>query len=300
VYEPDWASESRTRYTIDLIRIQTQLLGDESEGSISTLPVGWRSGISGVPGAVERAAENLLRVAHHLHVVEADTGKLIHLDLEPEPGCFLETSGDVVEFFNEHLLPRGDEEIIRRHLRVCHDVCHAAIMFEDQAEALGRYDNEGIAVGKVQLSSALRIRFDHLGDEDRRAALAQLHRFDERRYLHQTVVKTAGGGRETVFFEDLVDALASCHGAKLPDGEWRVHFHVPLFMERFDRLETTSNQLLELLVLAGRQLEVRHFEAETYAWDVLPAELKCDSLADGIARELTWLRDQSAARSAAS
>jgi hypothetical protein len=37
---------------------------------------------------------------------------------------------------------------------------------------------------------------------------------------------------------------------------------------------------------------VRHFEAETYAWTVLPSELRVDELAAGIAHELTWLRQR--------
>jgi len=51
VYEPDWTTEARTRFTLDLIRVHSRLLGEESEGSISTLPLGWRSRIGGTPGA---------------------------------------------------------------------------------------------------------------------------------------------------------------------------------------------------------------------------------------------------------
>ena len=49
--------------------------------------------------------------------------------------------------------------------------------------------------------------------------------------------------------------------------------------------------VLELLALAERGAETRHFEAETYAWDVLPDELKRADLAGGIAEELRWLRN---------
>jgi len=35
-----------------------------------------------------------------------------------------------------------------------------------------------------------------------------------------------------------------------------------------------------------------HMEAETYAWGVLPSELKVDNLADGIAEEIRWLQLQ--------
>jgi hypothetical protein len=38
--------------------------------------------------------------------------------------------------------------------------------------------------------------------------------------------------------------------------------------------------------------DCRDFEVETYAWTVLPDELKTDDLARGIARELLWTRER--------
>ena len=58
-------------------------------------------------------------------------------------------------------------------------------MFEDQTEAVGRYRAAGIGIGKVQVSSALRVP-GRLGTADRPRGLAQLGEFDEPRYLHQT------------------------------------------------------------------------------------------------------------------
>ncbi len=40
--------------------------------------------------------------------------------------------------------------------------------------------------------------------------------------------------------------------------------------------------------------EIRHFEVETYAWDVMPAEHK-GTLAEDIAAELRWLDSRMAA-----
>ncbi len=273
VYEPDWSDRARVSYTKDLIAILAQLVSD-GEGSISTLPVGWKTVR---PSGVEAAARNLLEIAEHLRRLERDTGTLIHVDLEPEPGCFLQRSDDVVRFFTEQLNGAG------HHLRVCHDICHAAVMFEDQGEIIARYDAAGIAIGKVQVSSGLCIDFD--GSADRRAAIGTLRRFREPRYLHQTVVRDAGG--KTAFHEDLPEALLTL-GDKEPGGEWRVHFHVPIYLDRIDLVGTTQPHILECLeLLKGRS--VRHWEVETYAWGVLPDELRQNVLADGIADELRWL-----------
>ena len=89
-----------------------------------------------------QAATVLAELAEHLAQFEQDTGRLIHVDLEPEPGCILQRSGDVVRFFENYLLlPGRDENVLRRHVRVCHDICHAAVMFEEQTDVLKRYQD---------------------------------------------------------------------------------------------------------------------------------------------------------------
>ncbi len=38
--------------------------------------------------------------------------------------------------------------------------------------------------------------------------------------------------------------------------------------------------------------DCRNFEVETYAWTVLPDELKTEDLAGGIAEELLWMQER--------
>jgi hypothetical protein len=275
VYLPTWWQPERLAYTLDLIDIQHALLPDGLEGSISTLPIVWGD----PPPEAEqlRSAGQMLRsVAGRLARLEAETRRLIYLCLEPEPGCVIQRSDDLVRFFDAHL----PEATHRRYLRVCHDICHQAIMFEDQADVLRRYETAGIAVGKVQVSSAVVLPLDRLPLEEHTAALALLAGFNEERYLHQTVIRTGSGA--PVFHQDLPLALAS------PQiGEWRVHFHVPVYLERFGRLETTQFAIRDCLrAIRGCQ----HFEVETYAWGVLPTELQQPDLARGIADEMHWLQ----------
>ena len=35
---------------------------------------------------------------------------------------------------------------------------------------------------------------------------------------------------------------------------------------------------------------LKHFEVETYAWNVLPEEHQVANLADGIAKEMAWVK----------
>jgi sugar phosphate isomerase/epimerase len=287
VYEPDWSRPERLAYTRDLITIARGLAEAGSEMSISTLPVGWpRRGAAGETARLEAAAASLRAAAASAAAAEAEAGVLVHVDLEPEPGCLLERSADVAGFFARHLLGGADEAIVRRHVRVCHDACHAAVMFEEQAACATAYARAGALVGKVQLSSAACARFDGRSEAERRALRAELGAFVEERYLHQTVVRGAGGG--CTFFDDLPAALAA--GGAAPSGEWRVHFHVPVFAETAGALATTRDELVRAIDAFGPWTGVRHFEVETYAWGVLPAPLRDADLAAGIARELNWVR----------
>jgi hypothetical protein len=235
--------------------------------------------------AITAAADRLLAAAEACARCEADTGRRIHLDLEPEPGCVLGTSDELAGFFETRLLGRGADERVRRYLRVCHDVCHAAVMFEGQEEVLARYERAGIGVGKVQLSSALHADFDGESGPDEIAAA--LEPFAEPRYLHQVSVRS-GNGRDR-FYEDLPAALTQAPRA----GTWRIHYHVPVNLASIGPLATTHTAVLECLAAARRMDEPPlHYEIETYAWEVLPAPVR-RPLVEGIAEELAWVRQLS-------
>lgn len=290
VYRPTWCEAARVDYTLDLIELLDRLLPSGMEGSISTLPLDW-----GTPALSEdrwqAAAQNLRTVAARLERLEQDRGRLIYVCLEPEPGCALQRSEDVTRFFADYLCRGEAAERVLRYLRVCHDVCHSAVMFEDQAAVLDRYRAAGIAVGKVQVSSALVMNWDAIPADTRHSAVAQLHQFVEPRYLHQTVTQTAPGS-VPVFFEDLASALTTIGDPLQLQGQWRVHFHVPIYLDRFGCLETSQDHIDDCLQAVRQQPGLTHFEVETYAWKVLPAELQQPRLADGIAREMRWLQER--------
>ncbi len=285
VYEPTWWQPERLEYTCRLADLQHELLPPGMEGSISTLPIAWGNPCPS-RADMELAAQHLRQVAAHLHQLEERTGRLIYLCLEPEPGCVFSFADDAVHFFQWQLLDREDDAVVRRHLRICHDVCHAAVMFEDQDTVIRKYREAGIEVGKVQVSAALRMDLDLFeppSAQPRAEAVKQLASFAEDRYLHQTVVSRGG---EEVFYEDLRVALDA--ESADPRGEWRVHFHVPIYLTEFGRLFSTQEQIGECLAAIRRHSACQHFEVETYAWGVLPPELKQPDLASGIVEELRW------------
>jgi hypothetical protein len=164
-------------------------------------------------------------------------------------------------------------------------------MFEEQDEAISRYRSAGIGIGKVQVSSAMVLPLDRIEPGDRADAIDQIRGFAEDRYLHQTVVRRTLD-ESPVFYDDLPNALRSIDGATAVCGEWRVHFHVPIYLERFGSLETSRPQIQQCLEAVRDLPELHHFEVETYAWSVLPEALRQSNLADGIAEELKWFHDR--------
>ncbi|MFD5751945.1 metabolite traffic protein EboE [Streptomyces sp. NPDC127033] len=276
VYKPDWADPERLSYTADLARLLAALLPDDvTEGSVSTLPLGWRTDWDDRAAHTAHAA--LTTLSGRLDALEELTGKSIRIALEPEPGCIVETTADAIA----PLTALGSDRI-----GICVDTCHLATSFEDPATALDALEAARIPVPKAQLSAALHAEHPHL-PEVREA----LRAFAEPRFLHQTRTSTAAGLRGT---DDLDEALA---GRSLPEGApWRAHFHVPLHAPPAPPLTSTLPVLQDALarLVGGAAPRTRHLEVETYTWQALPPELRPRSrgrLAEGIAAELTLARD---------
>jgi hypothetical protein len=268
VYLPDWRTPERVEYTKRLAGLLDAWLPEAVTGSISTVPVGFRPCIG--EGDLETVRANLLAVLEHLDQLRQRSGRLIVLALEPEAGCYLESCRDVVDFFRLMAFPHE----LAQGIGLCYDCCHQAVQFEDPASSLALLAGSGIAIPKVQVSSALRLK-----DPDRESLAAM----GEPCYLHQVVIRSVQG--ELARYDDLPQALRDHSG--LAGDEWRIHFHVPVFEERMDAFHTTRFFIPELLpLLEGNTL----LEVETYSWNALPSELRTESVTRSIIREIQWLR----------
>ena len=67
---------------------------------------------------------------------------------------------------------------------------------------------------------------------------------------------------------------------------------MPLFLNKFGFLHATQQDVIECLELIDAHSDCKHFEVETYAWNVLPENLQAPNLADGIAQEMQWVLEQ--------
>ncbi|MGH1477826.1 MAG: metabolite traffic protein EboE [Geminicoccales bacterium] len=295
VYQPDWSTEERLSYSDRMADVLAALLPDGQEGSISTVP-GTFKPLASEPGMVEQITDHLIRHVAKLIEVERNTGKTIALAIEPEPYCFLETIEETVAYFEGSLFSdaacqrlgefaglstSAAEEALRKHLGVCYDVCHAAVEYEDPKGSIEALRSAGIDIPKLQLSAALRI------PEVKAETAEQLAPFDEPVYLHQAIERR---GDQLIRYLDVEEALGALDEAL--GNEWRVHFHVPIFLDELEHFSTTQDFLKDILALHKTDPISPHLEVETYTWDVLPERYRGVDVSTAIARELNWVRDQ--------
>ena len=302
VHAPDWLHPERVAYTLRLTEILSALLPEGLEGGISTSPLTYRAWVNDQDAQTwTRLTLNVARVISALVRLRRRTGQLIHIDVEPEPDGLLERSEQLASFFTEHLMTTGAAHLasdlgltfeearkaVRDHVQVCFDTCHVAVAHESPRQALACYENVGMRIGKVQISSALRLTLPPAGQE-RRVALESLRPFVDSTYLHQVIARREDG--QLVQFSDLPEALPGLEHPSLTEA--RIHFHVPVFLDRFNNsaLQSTQAEIIETLQILRQQPFTGHLEIETYTWDVLPPQLK-RPLLDMVEREYRWVQD---------
>ena len=280
VYKPDWTTVERVEYTKRLFDILAGIAPAESGGSVSTVPCSFKEFIN-TGEQVEAMRRNVWDVVEHVDALSEKTGKDLHLGLEPEPLCYLETTSEMIRFYRQLRDDRPGDDRLSRRLGINYDACHLAVEFEEAANALGSLIAEGVRISKLHFSSALKVR-------PSAETLDGLTGFAEDIYFHQVVANGADGSLTR--YRDLPDALAAAaRGETSGDTEWRIHFHVPLHCPPTALFDTTADQLQRVIVtLAANPAICSHIEMETYTWEVLPGELKQRDVVDQLAGEYDW------------
>jgi hypothetical protein len=297
VYEPDWRSEERTQYTINVADILADVAPEGLAPSIQSAPLGFKPRVTG-PDVIASYTEHVLRVVAHLVGIEARTGKTVTLGLEPEPHCFLETTDETIAYFKDHLYSGPSTErlaklasipisdaigALRRHLGIVFDIGHQAVGFEDIPTSLQKLVDAGVPILKLQEVAAMHM--PQVTDE----TIEALQRFAKTVYLSQTVQKKDG---KITKFLNLEDAFAARKADPGPR-EWRTHFHVPVFLDNLGGAFGTTRFALEAALKMHKEKPLSgQLEIETYTWDVLPDHLKTGDIVDYVCREIEWVRGQ--------
>jgi len=296
VYEPDWRTDQRALYTMQVADILAEVAPAGIAPSIQSPPCGFKPRVTG-PEVVDAYTRQVLSVVAHLVRLEERTGRTVTLALEPEPFCFMEVTAEAVDYFTHHLYADKSAETLaketglsvakahaalRRHLGLVYDICHQAVEFEDISASLASLVAAGIPIFKLQEAAALRVPVvtQELVDA--------LTPFADTVYLTQTIEKRDGRLTRYLNLEDAFAAWKKDPGPR----EWRTHFHVPVFLDDLGLFKTTRFAIEEALRFHKANPLSRQLEIETYTWDVLPAHLKTGDITDYVVRELDWVRNQ--------
>ena len=171
---------------------------------------------------------------------------------------------------------------LHEHLGVCLDLCHAAVEFEDAAECLA-------AARSVPASASTRCRSAPACGCPRSTPSRSPRCAASTTRSTCTRSCSAGPGGSS--------ASPTCprpwprSTTPAGDREWRVHFHVPIFLGRARRPSPRrSRSSREVLAIQRARAVSCHLEVETYTWDVLPEPFRSGSVDEAVARELAWVR----------
>jgi hypothetical protein len=275
VYVPDWTSQERLEFTCRLFDLIAALVPEEEEGSVSTSPGSFKEFIKD-ESQEQAIRDNLWKCVEHIAALSDSTGKTLHLGLEPEPLCWIETSAETVAFFEQMEREHPNDPRLRRHLGVNYDTCHLAVEYEEPHEAIGALVAAGIRISKLHLSAAMKMK-------PTETVRTQLEAFKEDVYLHQVIERLSDG--TLARHRDLDVALAEKGNAE----EWRVHFHVPLHSPDGDWFASTRDHIGGVLdLLRADPALCTHLEMETYTWEVLPGDLKNRVVVDQLVGEYEW------------
>lgn len=301
VYAPDWSTQERVNYTLNLTQILATLLPEGLDGGISTLPLSYKPWCKEDQATFEivlkKSCLNIASVVAEMIRICETTGKILHIDLEPEPDGLIENTSEVIDFYHNWLLPICGNYLSKKlnieqslaetklleHVRVCYDTCHFSVEYEQPESVFARLQSAGIKIGKIQISAAIQVKIP-AEVEKRSLIVERLRPFAESTYLHQVIERQSDG---TLYhYPDLITALP--HLEKSLAEEWRTHFHVPIFIHDYQILQSTQDDIATVLHLLQTNNACQHLEIETYTWDVLPSEMKIDLLTS-IQREYEWV-----------
>ena len=245
---------------------------------------------------IHSASIHLAQVAAQMVRIREKTGKLLHLGLEPEPDGLIENAAEVVDYFQTYLLPIGGdylasdlgisrstaESYLLEHIRICYDTCHFALEYEEPGKVFEQFKSAGIQISKIQISAALQVNIPE--DVEARRQIAQrLRPFAESTYLHQVIECDRFGNLN--HYPDLEIALPNLEHTT--STQWRIHFHVPIFIHDYQLFQSTQDDIVTVFDLLHTNA-CNHLEIETYTWDVLPEGMKLDLLAS-LKREYDWV-----------
>jgi len=271
VYQPDWTTKERLKYTCMIADILSEILPDGVTGSISTLPGGYDAAIKS-ERQIAKIAENLMRAAEHLKKLHKKTGKQMILGIEPEPDCLWENSSEFVYFHKKYFKSCPG---LKKYIGICYDTCHQEVLFGRPGEGLERLLRNNVPIAKFQLSAAL--------GAPTRGSKKALANFADEVYMHQTRVLQKDWTVSK--YADLPVAMKKADKCR----PWAVHYHIPIFATKLSGELIAEKKELESVLSSDAST---NFEIETYTFSVLPKKMQKLGVIASMKKEYEYILSQ--------
>ncbi len=283
IYYPDWTSKNRNLYTKKLIMLLVHMKTGFNNSSISTMPISFRNWCKKKDRKYIffRSSVNILDILNYLVMLNKKKKCFIHLDIEPEPFCLIESFENFLNFYFKWLIPnlnfclyisyiKRSLYYLKKYINLCYDICHFSVNYYNHDKIISSILKNKLKVGKVQVSSALEVFPDC---NNKTIIINELFFLTKSKFLHQN---TAFDKNNSLFIKnsDIIFILN-----KTLTYNTRIHCHMPLYLTRYKKfLKTTSEETKAVFLKILNQLNVRHVEIETYTYDMLLKNEKFSSI----------------------
>ncbi|HIH2762444.1 MAG TPA: metabolite traffic protein EboE [Candidatus Azoamicus sp. MARI] len=294
IYYPDWTKKERLNFTKNIIFFAQKLNKKSKICGISTLPITYNIWIKkNIKYNLKKTINYFFDILNILMQIKKYKNILIHIDIEPEPFCFLESCKDFIYFFKLWLMPglkkkiktyfnintREATKIIAKHLNLCFDTCHSAVMFENEKKSLDLIRQLKIKIGRVQVSSAIKIK--NINNKN----FTHLTFLKKSPFLHQSLIKM----KNLTFIKTNDFKNIKIINNNLIK-EIRIHCHVPIYIKKILKyFETTQKELKNSLINIIKHNDTRNLEIETYTYNILYK--KKNNKIKSMIKEYNWINN---------
>ncbi|HFL8819312.1 MAG TPA: metabolite traffic protein EboE [Candidatus Azoamicus sp. OHIO2] len=285
IHYPDWTSSKRVDYTKKIIYFLSAALTKMTDVSISTSPLSFKTWIrrKNAKYIFFKSSVNILYVLQLLINMYKNKKHYIHLDIEPEPYCLLESVNDFLYFFIKWLIPnsklylhlldkKNKASYLRKYINLCYDICHFSVNYYNHIDIIKSIVLNKIKVGKIQVSSALEAT---ITNDNYKIIMKELLFLNKSKFLHQNTLVT----ENKIFINKHIDLNYEVLKGFCNDTKLRIHCHMPLHLTKYrSYLDTTTNESKDVFLTLLKCIKIKHIEIETYTYDILLKNKKFESM----------------------
>lgn len=295
IYYPDWSTKKRFNYTKNIIEFIKKNETKINDISISTSPVSFKKWVKkhDQKYILFYSSISFVKLLKVMIIIKNNTHKHIHLDIEPEPACLIESIKDFIDFYFEWVKKNANYYLkntyprinyhTKQHINLCYDICHFSVNYEKHEDVIKIIKEKKIKIGKVQISSAIEIASDKNNLINLKKELKFL---TTSQFLHQNT--TIDVNNNIVNKNTDIEILLN---SNFLNTKTRIHCHMPIYLDTYkEKLNTTQKDTKNALTHIMRYLNVKHLELESYTYDMILKKEKFQSILKEYLLLINWIK----------